>query len=250
MRAAPNPWALLEEAAKPGLGVLTESSEGGEDVKSLEWHRAVKRYVLPRLNGRWQAHGALLYPVPFEWLWPGLVMSTRPGSRHFSVVALTQLLVRPFRAFSGISSIDLQRAAGWEAWVLPESLEDAGPVMEQFHERIVDVAMPFFEQHDSLTSCVALVERKVQDNPESVRDLEALFYLRVLTDDLDQALPIVDTIQALATVHAGESPWIGKLVQDVVRVANAARNDRNEALDILREYAEGTRAELKIRAST
>ena len=213
-------------------------------VRSAEWARAARRYLLPDLPGSWGIQGALIYRLPMEWLLCSVVMQTRPGLRTFGLRADVQLLAVP-RSYL---TADLSASQAWDGprgqWELPAELDDSTQVMRTVRDSILEETPEYFDRFGDLDGYASGVRGLLGLNPLNCNYHEEHCYVRLLQGDAPSALAAAG--DAIRTAEADGRDWALTLRDRVATVSAAAREDPARAVDLLREQAAWTRSELHL----
>ncbi|MEU8658095.1 hypothetical protein [Actinoplanes philippinensis] len=214
-------------------------------MKSTEWAKAAREYLVPKLPGAWGHRNALLYQQPIDWLLCYVVMQTRPGFRSFQMSAGIQLLCEPADYLIADLSLDQRATQLGRFRDLPEDLALAEPVMAEVAEAVSAEAVPFFARFGNLPNyAIATEVHAWTANGLNCRFHERLFYARLLLGDFAEALAAAEA--AACTARLGDRGWANELADRVAAIATAARRDPSEAIALLSGQAAWSRTRLRL----
>lgn len=209
------------------------------------WNRAVRRFLLPRLDGRWETGGHLIVRGEVGWtvrrITPRLV-SGYP--RIIRVEAAVQLLAVPDPdGYHCCLMLDGR-------WDEPGSVAGYEPLMADLSHLIKEEAVPFLDGYGSLDGYLTYLRWRVDGAAGSgvdVDDLhvaEELTYLYLIRGDRARAVEAGEYVESCA-VQLGRK-WspspsgVSAVVQRVRHVLTADRRDHEAARSILAATATAT----------
>ncbi|MFI1992085.1 hypothetical protein [Actinoplanes sp. NPDC020271] len=214
-------------------------------MRSTEWARAAREYLVPKLPGAWGHRNALLYQQPIDWLLCYVVMQTRPGSRSFQMSADIQLLCEPAEYLIADLSLDKRATQLGRFRDLPEDLVLAEPVMAEIAGAISGEVVPFFARFGDLpTYAIAAELHAWTSNGLNCHFHERLFYSRLLLGDFPAALAAAEVAER--TGRSDDREWAHDLADRVAAIATAARRDQAEAVALLKAQAAWSRTKLRL----
>lgn len=207
-------------------------------MKPALWRRSVARYVVPELPGTWSTSGTMLYREPVDWILPCLSMTVGRSGNDFQVSSIVLLLAKPEKYLGGPYLATLR------IWDSPATVEDAEPVMRELADLVRGEVLPSFDRLGTVDGYAGDFEPKALDWPGNVHHQELLFCLRLIQGRVDAALEAAEATRRAAEAETRD--WAKEVGHRVVRIAEIARRSPEDAVAVLREQADWTRANLKL----
>ncbi|GAB1641404.1 hypothetical protein [Krasilnikovia sp. MM14-A1259] len=171
-------------------------------------------------------------------------MSNVATSKKFRISALVQFLATPNEYVSGPHLQRLGHGVGAAIWEVPTTEAETEETMNDVAGLTRDKAIPYFDQVGTLSTFAADAQARAAEEPSNMHYQEALFAVRLITGDVPGALLTAAEVRSALTTT--DEPWKIVLKARVAEVADAARQDPDRAVDVLRTYADHTLTALRL----
>ena len=217
-------------------------------LNTRRWAGAVRRFLVPRLPGRWTVARGALVRGDVGWTVQQVVLLP---SRHAPAVrldAVVQFLATP-SSDSYTCALPLDGA-----WDEPASVDDYEPVMAQVAHAVVTQAVPFLDRYGTLDGYLSHLREQALPDPALGVDwldmnvAEELTYLHLVRGDLAAAADAAREAERSAEEdrrYPIPSPWVAEGL-DRVRQVMTAGQDPDQARSILARNAAATAAALAL----
>jgi hypothetical protein len=191
----------------------------------------------------------VIYIEPVEWIANAVVVRLSMDRSYFVADAVAQLTAVPSSLWLLNNSVHLSGAD--DPWALTDNVDTNESVMRRFAATLTDKAVPFFQSAGTLEGYLRRTEARVASRMSLVGDGwgdirldEDLAYSHLLLGNINAMETAAEWAERAA--HHDDRPFAAEANSRVQRVARAAQRSREEAIAILKDQANATKAALKI----
>jgi hypothetical protein len=142
--------------------------------------------------------------------------------------------------------LEIGRGNGRELWQLPTSDAEEEALVAELYEYLQVEALPVFERASDMHTYAEDARRIAEKYPANALAHEAAFYAALISGDLPAALHAA--IDAEDSARADGRANVIEIADRVARIADLARQNPAQAIEILHLQADETRRHIGIAA--